>query len=106
MLVAVSQIVAPAVLVQFAFEVHWTQVCVVKSHTGAARLPHWLFVVHCTHVLVVVSQIGVIPPALMHWVLVVHERTHVSVAVSQTLVPASPQFAVVRHWTQVPVAEQ
>jgi hypothetical protein len=108
-LVAVSQTAAaavPTVRVQFASEVHWTQVCVVMSHTGAVSVPHWLLVVHCTHVLVVVSQTFVIPPAPMHWAFVVHERTHVSVAVSQTLVPASPQLAVVRHWTQLPAVEQ
>ncbi len=56
--------------------------------------------------MVMVSQTGVVPAPPKHCALVVHDRTQVFVAVSQTIVPASPQLPLVRHCTQLPALEQ
>lgn len=61
--------------------------------------------VHCTHSIVVVLQAGVPPPACMHCMLFVHDRTQRLVAWLQTR-PPPPQLAVVRHWTHAPAGEQ
>lgn len=64
--------------------------------------------VHCTHIIVVVSQtgVGLKPPPVVQFALVVHERTHVPAVVLQTSVPESPQSAVLTHATHLPADEQ
>jgi hypothetical protein len=55
--------------------------------------------------MVAVSQAGVPPPAAMHWLSLAHAIAQRFVAGLQ-MRPASPQLALVRHSTQVPVGEQ
>jgi hypothetical protein len=70
-----------------------------------AELVQFASVVHWTHSMVAVLHAGLPPPPPRHWVSLVQAIAQRFVAGLQTR-PASPQFALVRHSTQVPVGEQ
>jgi ABC-type nitrate/sulfonate/bicarbonate transport system permease component len=100
---AVSQTCPPSP--QSTEERHRTQRLVVVSQRGRKPAVQFASLVHCTQIIFAVLQAGVPLAMAMHCVSVAQDVTHRFVVVSQTI-PASPQLALVMHWTHEPAGEQ